>query len=766
MREERARVEEVRRPERDGERHHRRRDRPPGALPEPDRQPPQREQAGEGDRQQAHRPEQWPDGTGSRRREGEAEEAVRRIRRECEAGRLVGVEPTAGLRLVLVVAEGGDRLVDRERLPLRHRDHGLEARELVGIPERGKEAREVDAVEGERDEDCGRRPPRARLLRVDHPWLPLYTGRDAVAPRVALEPRGRHPLCAPAPARDPRRPAARLSRRADHPLALAARRRRLARVGRGALRQRRRLGRSAPARQSQCGAPLSDVPPRARGTAGRGLQPPLPPAHPLGVLRRPPPGESPRALRRRGLPLGDRLRLLGDDAVVRLGLHELDRRGRVDAVVRGRRSRPGRRAWPRGEGAAGRRGGAGARPPASRGRAGDLAPDARLRRDPRARKGTGRSPRRETGRPRGARLRRYGGGRAGARLRGSPPAPARGRFSADLPRPAPLLRAGLRRGGLLPGSGHRVGAAALRRGPGTARRRRELARRGRGAQPRLHLGRDLRSRPASRPAPGGNPKGVLGPALDAARRRGPSGSPPVVRLRPAVLPPGVRGHVPAKAPVPDQVLPPRDSLRRAPGGPGGGGGRAQTLNPPGRRGRRRPPRDPGLCLGTRGSRRRARPLGGAVRRGDLRQSAGLPGSFPLCRARRRSPRRARPPRRDAGSAPRGARARLLSGTPDASLRARLGPAPLRGRSGEGSGAATGAALAHDRSRPPPRFVAAPAFRPGGPSGRPAGRAAPLGEDRAGDPRGARPGHGLGVRGAVSLRKRPRRLVRVLQPAGE
>ena len=47
-------------------------------------------------------------------------------------------------------------------------------------------------------------------------------------------------------------------------------------------------------------------------------------------------GRAPGPRRGRGVSVGRRLRLLRDDAVLRLGVHELDRRGRVAPVVRGR----------------------------------------------------------------------------------------------------------------------------------------------------------------------------------------------------------------------------------------------------------------------------------------------------------------------------------------------------------------------------------------------------------------------------------------------
>ena len=221
--------------------------------------------------------------------------------------------------------------------------------------------------------------------------------------------------------------------------------------------------------------------------AGRGLQPPLPAARRVGVFRRTPPRPRARPRRRCGLPLGGRLRVLRNVAVLRVGVHELDRRGGVDAVVRRGRSRPGRGAGNRRGGAGGRRRGSGPRPAAPGRGARDLASDARLLRRSRPGKGPDAPPGRADAGARVARRRRSRGGCSRARPRGAVAAASRRRLSADLPRSASLFRARLRRGGLLAHAGDRVAAAALRRGPGASRRRRELARLRRRAQPRLHL---------------------------------------------------------------------------------------------------------------------------------------------------------------------------------------------------------------------------------------------------------------------------------------
>ena len=270
--------------------------------------------------------------------------------------------------------------------------------------------------------------------------------------------------------------------------------------GRGPVRQRRGVRRPAAPGQSQRGAPLPDVPARARRPARCCLQPALPRPHPLGLFRRETPGPRPRPLGRGGVLRRRGLRLLRDEPVVRLGLHELDRRRVLAAVVRGRRRDSGSRLQPRRGGPCrcGRR--SGARTPAARRRTRVDTSDARLLRDARSRRGA-RGSACGTPAPAPHAFGRRSGRRApGPRRRGPAPSAAAAGFPADLPGPAPLLGARLRSRPVLLDAGRRMAAAALRGRSGLARRRGELADFGRRAEPGLHLVRDVRHHSALRPA--------------------------------------------------------------------------------------------------------------------------------------------------------------------------------------------------------------------------------------------------------------------------
>ncbi len=246
----------------------------------------------------------------------------------------------------------------------------------------------------------------------------------------------------------------------------------VARGRRGAVHQRRGLGRPAAARQPQRRPALPDVSAGTRRAAGLGLQPALPPPCPLGLLRRPPPRARARPRRGRGVSLGGRVRFLRNHAVVRLGVHELDRGGvlaslvrrgdpRARAVARIRRDRPRRDG-----------GGPRARPAAARRGAGDLAAHRRVRGRARAPARGERPCGREGAAADHARRRGRGRFRAGAGARGPSPSAPGGGLPADLPRAASLFGTSLRRLGLHAGSARSSGfcpaSAATRERSGAA----------------------------------------------------------------------------------------------------------------------------------------------------------------------------------------------------------------------------------------------------------------------------------------------------------
>ena len=233
------------------------------------------------------------------------------------------------------------------------------------------------------------------------------------------------------------------------------------------------LGRTAAPREPERGAPLSDGAAREDRAAGRRLQSPLPAPRALGVLRRAaarPPAR--RVARARpsspGSPTPSR------DACCRTpppsrtpapaaswlpwcGAAALD-------VVAGAGAR----------GTSSARAAALAlalRTAAARGRAGHLAPDDPLLSRPRVSELASAHAARSA---RPAPLLAAGGACAGSprRPRRAAPAAARAGLSADLPRPAPLLRARLRRLPLRRMAGPRVALPALLGRPGRARRRR------------------------------------------------------------------------------------------------------------------------------------------------------------------------------------------------------------------------------------------------------------------------------------------------------
>ena len=114
-------------------------------------------------------------------------------------------------------------------------------------------------------------------------------------------------------------------------------------TGRVPVRQRARVGRAAAARQSERGPALPHRAPRAARAAGLGVQPPLPPARPLGASRSAPSRAAPRACRRdAALFSGCAYAFSGNDAVLRQRVRELRRVRVVASVVRGRRARRSR----------------------------------------------------------------------------------------------------------------------------------------------------------------------------------------------------------------------------------------------------------------------------------------------------------------------------------------------------------------------------------------------------------------------------------------
>jgi hypothetical protein len=123
--------------------------------------------------QQAHEHESAPDvpwhvglaGDGPQR-------AVGRVGGKGEPGRLVRVEAPSRLRLVLVIAELRDGLVDRKRLPLRHRHDRLESGELVRVGPGGEDPGEVHAENAEDDDDRSLRPAGVGL---GHGSVPIVT---------------------------------------------------------------------------------------------------------------------------------------------------------------------------------------------------------------------------------------------------------------------------------------------------------------------------------------------------------------------------------------------------------------------------------------------------------------------------------------------------------------------------------------------------------------------------------------------------------------
>src|SRR5262249_23395531 len=101
------------------------------------------------------------------KRQDETQRPVERNRREGEARRLVRVVMAAGGRLVLSRSEEADGVVDPEGPLLGHREDGLEARQLVGIGKRRKEAGEIDREDGEPGHAGDPRPTLLRGWRFD-----------------------------------------------------------------------------------------------------------------------------------------------------------------------------------------------------------------------------------------------------------------------------------------------------------------------------------------------------------------------------------------------------------------------------------------------------------------------------------------------------------------------------------------------------------------------------------------------------------------------
>src|SRR5262249_15211222 len=161
---------------------------------------------------------------------------------------------------------------------------------------------------------------------------------------------------------------------------------------------------------------------------------------------------------------------------------------------------------------------------------------------------------------RGARRDRGGGDRGAAAA-----APLR-RLSADVPRPAPLLRARLRGLALPVVESDRVALPPLRRRSWRAAGRRALAVLPPSGRPDLHLVRHRR-RPSGRGPGGGSAQaGFLEPADGLARDRRSGHVPLLSWPRASSLSRPVVGAGAPAAPLPDQVLSPDDALRGAPGG--------------------------------------------------------------------------------------------------------------------------------------------------------------------------------------------------------